>query len=217
MFLIFNDKNIRKCKEVQKHKVFRLGKNSLRRNNPDKVIYNFSSVTLRGNDKSLLSTGLSFALCLLFWSIWNIQLITNCFFRDTLNLETTHLDCKLLKCRLKDIILSSFKTYNSSRKPNKLMHEEFQSLLKLRKHENVFIQKLDNDNSLDLIDKIVFTQMELKIFQLIQHSLKNSAFIFNNKQTFILDCEQKVINIINVTKKKEEIYEIQHQKNTPSG
>ena len=44
------------------------------------------------------------------------------------------------------------------------MHEEFQSLLKLRKHENVFIQKLDNDNSFDLIDKIVFTQMELKIF-----------------------------------------------------
>ena len=43
-------------------KILKLGKNSLSRNNPDKVIYNFSSVTLSASDKSLLNKGLNFAL-----------------------------------------------------------------------------------------------------------------------------------------------------------
>ena len=43
-------------------KILKLGKNSLSRNNPDKVIYNFSSVTLSVSDKSLLNEGLNFAL-----------------------------------------------------------------------------------------------------------------------------------------------------------
>ena len=79
IFLICNDKNIQKCKEVQDQKILKLGKNSLSRNNPDKVIYNFSSVTLSDSDKSLLSKGLNFALDRLLWNIWNIWLIMNCF------------------------------------------------------------------------------------------------------------------------------------------
>ena len=62
ILLICNDKNIRKCKEVKDRKILKLGNNSLSRNNPDKVIYNFSSVTLSDSDKSLLSKGLHFAL-----------------------------------------------------------------------------------------------------------------------------------------------------------
>ena len=57
-----NDKNIRKNKEVLDRKIIKLSKNSLRRNNFDKVIYNFSSVNLKDSDKSLLSKGLNFAL-----------------------------------------------------------------------------------------------------------------------------------------------------------
>ena len=43
-------------------KILKLGKTSLSRNNPDKVSYNFSSVTLSASDKSLLNKGLNFAL-----------------------------------------------------------------------------------------------------------------------------------------------------------
>ena len=39
IFLTCNDgKNIQKCKELQDHKILKLGKNSLRRSNPSKVI-----------------------------------------------------------------------------------------------------------------------------------------------------------------------------------
>ena len=70
------------------------------------------------------------------------------FFRDTLSLETSHLDCELLGSRLKNLAFLSFKTYNSSRKPNNLTPEEFESLLKLSKNKNVVIQKSDKGNSL---------------------------------------------------------------------
>ena len=79
------------------------------------------------------------------------------FFRDTLSLETSHLDYELRKSRLKDLAFSSFKTYNSSRKPNNIAPEEFESLLKLSKNKDVVIQKSDKGNSVVLIDKIVYT------------------------------------------------------------
>ena len=59
------------------------------------------------------------------------------FFRDTLSLETFHVDREILKSKLKDLAFSSFKTYNSSRK------FEVESLLKLIKNKNVVIQKSD--------------------------------------------------------------------------
>ena len=43
-------------------KIVKLSRNPLSRNNPDKVICNFSSVNLNDNDKSFLSKGLNFAL-----------------------------------------------------------------------------------------------------------------------------------------------------------
>ena len=73
------------------------------------------------------------------------------FFRDTLSLETFHVDREILKSKLKDLAFSSFKTYNSSRK------FEVESLLKLIKNKNVVIQKSDKGNFVVLIDKILYT------------------------------------------------------------
>ena len=101
IFSICNDKDIRKCKEVQDPKILKLGKNSLSRNNPDKVIYNFSSVTLSDSDKSLLSKGLNFALPPASLEYSEYLVDYELFFRDTLSLETSYLDRELLKVALR--------------------------------------------------------------------------------------------------------------------
>ena len=100
MFLVCIDKNIRKCKEVKDYKILKFGKNSLSKNNPDKIIYNFSSVTLSGSDKSLLSPGLNFALLpvSLEYSEYLVDYELN--FRETLSLETSHFYRELLKSSL---------------------------------------------------------------------------------------------------------------------
>ena len=76
------------------------------------------------------------------------------FFRDMLTFESPNFKYKLLKSRLKDLDLSSSKSYNSFRKPNNLTTEEFESLLKLTKNENIVTQKSDKDNSVVLIDNV---------------------------------------------------------------
>ena len=71
-----------------------------------------------------------------------------------LTFESPNFKHKLLKTRLKDFDLSSSKSYNSFRKPNNLTTEEFESLLKLTKNENIVTQKSDKDNSVVLIDNV---------------------------------------------------------------
>ena len=198
IFLICYGKNIQKWKEVQYCKILKLGKNSLSRSNPNKVIYNFSSVTLSDSDKSLLSKSLNFACHTLLWNIWNIWLIMNCF-SETLNLDTSHLDCELLKSRLKNLVFSSFKTYVSSRTPNFLTPEESESLLKLIKNKNV-IQKSDKGNSFILIDKIVYTNGIRKLSDNLRQ-FKKLSIDLSKELKFIFNCEQKVSDILKEIKK----------------
>ena len=198
IFLICYGKNIQKWKEVQYCKILKLGKNSLSRSNPNKVIYNFSSVTLSDSDKSLLSKSLNFACHTLLWNIWNIWLIMNCF-SETLNLDTSHLDCELLKSRLKNLVFSYFKTYVSSRTPNFLTPEESESLLKLIKNKNV-IQKSDKGNSFILIDKIVYTNGIRKLSDNLRQ-FKKLSIDLSKELKFIFNCEQKVSDILKEIKK----------------
>ena len=163
IFLICNDKNIQKRKEVQDCKILKLGKNSLSRNNSDKVIYNFSSVTLSDSDKSLLSKGLNFALPPVSLEYSEYLVDYELFSRDTVSLETSHLDRELLKGRFKNVVFSYFKTYNSSRRPNNLTSEEFESLLKLSKNKDVVIQKSGKRNSVVFIDKAALTNRIQKL------------------------------------------------------
>ena len=122
----------------------------------------------------------------------------NCF-SETLNLDTSHLDCELLKSRLKNLVFSSFKTYVSSRTPNFLTPEESESLLKLIKNKNV-IQKSDKGNSFILIDKIVYTNGIRKLSDNLRQ-FKKLSIDLSKELKFIFNCEQKVSDILKEIKK----------------
>ena len=108
-----NDKNIKKCKAVQDCNILNLGKNSLSRNTPEKVIYNFSSVTLSDSNKSLLSKDLNFALPSSSLDYSKHLVDHELFFRDMLSLETSQLDCELLKSCLSRLIILPINPTNS--------------------------------------------------------------------------------------------------------
>ena len=77
---------MRKCTEVQDRKILNIGKNSLSKSNPDKVIYNFSSVTLGDSDKYFLSKGLNLALPPASLKYAEYLVDYELFFRATLSL-----------------------------------------------------------------------------------------------------------------------------------
>ena len=99
---------------------------------------------------------------------------------------------------------SSFKTYNSSGKPNNLTPEAFESLLKLSKNENVVIKKSVKGNSVVLIDKFVYTN-GIKNFLDNPRQFKKLNIDQNKQLNSILNCEQKVIDIFKEIKNKNPI------------
>ena len=86
------------------------------------------------------------------------------FLRDTRSLETSHLDLELLKRWLTNLAFSFVKNYDSSRRPSNLIHDEFESLFKVSKNVNVFIQKSVTGNSVLLIDTIIYINVIRKFF-----------------------------------------------------
>ena len=101
---------------------------------------------------------------------------------------------------------SSFKTCNSSRKPNNLIPEEFESLLKLSKNKNVAIQKSDKGNSVILIDKTVSTS-GIKKFLDNSRQFEKLSIDPSKELSFILYCEQIVIDILKEIKNENQINE----------
>ena len=143
----------------------------------------------------MLSKGLNFALPPASLEYSEYLVNYELFFRYVLSLETSHLDRELLKSRLKYLAFLSFKTYNSSRKPNNLTPEEFESLLELSKNKDVVIQKSDKGNSVVSIDKIIYTNGIKKLLDNFRQFEKLSSDP-NEELIFILNCEQKVIDIL---------------------
>ena len=138
------------------------------------------------------------------------------FFRDTISLETSQLDREFLKSRLKDLTVSSFKTYNSPRKPNNLTPEEFESLLKLSKNKNAVIQKSDKGNSVVLIDKILYTNGIKKLID-NPRKFEKLSFDANEQLNFIFYFEQIVIDILKEIKNKNQINEDLYNQLRPAG
>ena len=150
----------------------------------------------------MLSKGLNFALPPASLEYSEYLVNYELFFRYVLSLETSHLDRELLKSRLKYLAFSSFKTYNSSRKPNNLTPEEFESLLDLSKNKDVVIQKSDKGNSVVSIDKIIYTNGIKKLLDNFRQFEKLSSDP-NKELIFILNCEQKVIDILKEIKNNQ--------------
>ena len=106
------------------------------------------------------------------------------FFRDTRSLETSHLDRELLKSRLTNLAFAFLKIYDSSRRPNNPTNEEFQSLFKINKNKNVFIQKSVTGNYVVLIDTITYINVMTKFLD-NSRQFKNSVLTrIKNKISF---------------------------------
>ena len=62
LFLVSNDRSLEKHDKIQQKKFSELLKEYSPRNDPEKVIFNFSKATLNESKKALLSRGLNFSL-----------------------------------------------------------------------------------------------------------------------------------------------------------
>ena len=216
LFLTSNNRLLDKSQTTQDRKIVELCKERVPCNDPDKVIFNFSSIDLTDSDKSLLCKGLDFALIPKRLEYSNYLVDFELFYRDVVNFATSYLDHELIKCKIKDIALTSFKSFKRISQENNLSSEELQSLKKLNENKEIVIQKSHKGKSVVILNKDVYTSRVKTL--LSEHTKFEKLKIDSNKElNFIINSELRVKEVLKEIKKKNQIDQEQYFKLCPSG
>ena len=126
------------------------------KHDPDRVIFNYSKISLSDTETSLLVKGLRFWLRPKKLNYADYLVNFALFYRSIRNLDVlSNGDLDFVKTKIKDAALSSFCFYNA-KIPQNLSDEELEALEKLSKGNNLVVQKVDQGNSLVLVDKDVY-------------------------------------------------------------
>ena len=123
---------------------------------PEKVIFNFSTLSLTEVEKSLLVKRLSFSLSPKQLSYPDYLINFELFCRSINDLKILSGDnLDFIKTRIKDTALTSFRNYNANVSQH-LSNEEFEARKALTKNCNLVIQRADKDNSVVTVKKDVY-------------------------------------------------------------
>ena len=113
LFLVGNDSKLVKIKQVDYKKLHALGKDSsIGANDPDKVIFNYSSHKLSDIEKKVLVRGLNFALSPVRPNYGDYLTPFELLSRDVANLPVSHNILERLKVEIKREAFSSYNNYS---------------------------------------------------------------------------------------------------------
>ena len=160
LFLVSNDKLIRKNDKIHDRKLQKLIPNMHEKSiidnvshDPDKVVYNFSNCHLTDSDKSLLIKGLNFAIPPKKIEYSKFLLPFELLFRDIKSNTESSVDLASVKARLQDTTFTSYSAFNKGNSaPSNLSKGEFESLCKLKNENNLVIQKSGKGNTIVILD-----------------------------------------------------------------
>ena len=158
IFLSSNDNLLKTHDSIQQKKFNKLLIEIKPKQDPEKVIFNFSKVSLTEAEKSLLVKGLSFSLPPKQFSYSDYLINFELFYRSIDNLKILSGDnLDFIKTRIKDTALTSFRNYNAN-VPQHLSNEKFEALKTLSGNCNLVIQKADKGNSVVIVETDVYVR-----------------------------------------------------------
>ena len=107
---------------------------------PKKVIHNFSSYQLSDTEKSLLCKGLNFSLSPKCLKFENYLLPFELLYPDVYDSDNKDESRLHLKSKIKDIGLTSYRTYNiKDHRFENLSQEEYDAFINLSNDKNIII------------------------------------------------------------------------------
>ena len=162
LFPTGNDSSIKSHQNIRKNKFNKLLKERQPRQDPEKVIFNYSNISLSDAGKSFLVKGLKFSIPPKKLNYADYLVNFELFYRSICKLDKISNDIlDFVKTKIKNAALTSFRYYNVNL-PRNLSDEEFKTLQNLSKNINLVVQKSDKGNSVVIVDKDVYIQhMEL--------------------------------------------------------
>ena len=164
-FLSRNDKVLNKARLTQEKKLFNMGMRSAHEmNNPEKVIFNFSSRVLTQSEKSLLAKGLNLSIPPKRLNYGDLLTPFELLYRDIIKSEPSFVDGenKPFEAALRNAAFDTLKTFNPKKEQN-LPPEEVEALKTLLKDDSIVIQKSDKGNSVVILDRSTYIERVLDI------------------------------------------------------
>ena len=163
IFLSSNDNLLKTHDSIQQKKFNKLLTECKPKQDPEKVSFNFSNVSLTEAEKSLLVKGLSFSLPSRKLRYSDYLVNFELFYRSIDNLKIISGDnLDYIKIKIKDLALTPCRNYNANI-PQHLSNEEFEALKNLSANCNLIIQKADQGNSVALVEEDVYIRHVEKI------------------------------------------------------
>ena len=128
---------------IQGNKLNKLLKEHQPKQDHEKVIFNYSNISLSDAEKSLLVKGLKFSISPKKLNYADYLANFELFYRSIYNLDSiSNKILDFVKTKIKDTALTSFRNYKANL-PRNLSGEDFKALQNLSKNTNLVIQKSD--------------------------------------------------------------------------
>ena len=177
---------------------------------PEKVIFNFSKLFLTDVEKPLLVKGLNFALPPKQLSYSDYLNNFELFFRsiDTLKILLGD-NSDFIKTKIKDTALTFFRNYNAN-VPQHFSNKEFGALKSLSKNCNLVIQKAHKGNSVAIVEKDVYLRHMETIVS--NHDKFEKVSIKEGILNFSINHERNINNYSKRIEKSGTLSTEQHQK-----
>ena len=158
IFLSRNDNLLKTHDSLQQKKFNKLLIENTPKQDPEKVMFNFSKVSPTEAEKSLLGKGLSFLLPPKQLSYSDYLINFELFYRSIDNLKILSGDnLDFIKTRIKNTAFTFFRDFNAN-VPQHLSNEEFEALKTLSGNCNLVIQKADKGNSVVIVEKDIYVR-----------------------------------------------------------
>ena len=159
LFLVTNDQSTLHHDNIHNRKLRNLLKASSNNifsdsQNPDRVIFNFSLYKLTDDAKNFFCKRLNFLVKSGLIEYSEFLLLFELLFRDIKRENLYNEDISVIKARMLDTALTSYRNFSSDRLPFKnLTSSEFEALKRISKNKDIVIQKADKGMTVVILDK----------------------------------------------------------------
>ena len=217
IFLKHNDNRLTKTRFIHEKKLINLGfTNANECNDPEKVIFNYSSRVLTAAEKTLLAKGLNLSIPPKHLKYADSLLPFELLYRDIINSDHEFSDGKEpFEAALRNSAYEFFKNYNAKQEQT-LTADEVSALKSLMQDDSIIIQKSDKGNSVVLLDKPSYVERVNEI--LADTSKFQKLRIKNGKDyNYIINQEKRICKVLYDLNKKGVLSDADYAKLSPCG
>ena len=217
-FLVKNNRMLNRARLTQEKKLFNLGlRSAAESNDPEKVIFNFSSRQLSSAEKSLLTKGLNLSIPPKKLNYGDFLMPFESLFNQLIKCQSNISSCQTdpVSAAIKNAAFECLHSYDPKTEQN-LSKDEYEALKSLLSEEDIVIQKSDKGNSVVILNKLDYITLMNEL--LADTSKFKKLNIDSGKDyNFIINQERRISTTLRNIKNSGGMLNSLYEKLNPTG